>query len=248
MGFWQLFFWVFSFLKPCWCDNINQHFCGNSAFGDEHCNQDEEPLMSIAEIKESKFSKIAFTGKMHFDPKPPLSTSSILAWQSQGCSQSEGLAPLWSPSRDGPHPPHFPVLLSSVCQGCPPCAVLWPASLASLAPGKQSTSRNPGPCLCWRNWKLPISWCRAPHSRSCCPAEEMQIFLPFFAVVHRCSRALRDLQGQERSPEVTMMMSFIGLPVEGVVSRLSWVCWRQQLLPWGWGKAVLCTSLLQSPV
>lgn len=136
MGFWQLFSRVFSFLKPCWCDNINQHFCGNSAFGDEHCNQDEEPLMSIAEIKESKFSKIAFTGKMHFDPKPLLSTSSMLAWQSQGCSQSEGLAPLWIPSRDGPHPSRFPVLLSSVCQCCPSYAAIWPDSLASLAPGR----------------------------------------------------------------------------------------------------------------
>lgn len=35
--------------------------------------------MSIAEIKESKFSKIAFTGKMLFDPKLLLSTSSMLA-------------------------------------------------------------------------------------------------------------------------------------------------------------------------
>lgn len=77
--------------SACWCDNINQHFCGNSAFGDEHCNQDEEILMSIDKIKESKFSRIAFTGKTHFHPKPPLSTSSMLARQSQAWPESEGV-------------------------------------------------------------------------------------------------------------------------------------------------------------
>lgn len=51
--------------SACWSDNINQH-CGNSAFRNEHCNQNEETLMSIAKIKESKSSKIAFTGKKYF--------------------------------------------------------------------------------------------------------------------------------------------------------------------------------------
>lgn len=65
-------------------------------------------------------------------------------------------------------------------------------------------------------------------------------------MVQRCSRALSDLQGWEASPGVTMLVSFIGLPVGRVVSRLSWICLSlaegSSFCPGGWGKAVLCTS------
>lgn len=91
----------------------------------KHCNQHEEPLMSIAEIKEPKSSRIAFSGEMHFSPKPPLSMRSILALQSQGCSQSEGLAfPCMAPAEM--------LLIPHILQPCfPQCARGVPLVLSS---------------------------------------------------------------------------------------------------------------------
>lgn len=185
--------------SACWCDNINQHFCGNSAFGDEHCNQDEETLMNIAKIKESKFSKITFTGKMYFDPYLPLSISSMLAWQSQamltvggGGTSVGALAKLFLT-------PHiFPVVLSSVCQWCPSYAVIWPGTCSKqlwLPEGRQSRNRKPGSCLCWKNWQLPTACCSAPHSRPCCLLKSFG-FSPWCCqhrTVHRCTRAPCDI-------------------------------------------------------
>lgn len=100
----------------------------------KHCNQDEEPLMSIAEIKESKFSRIAFTGEMHFDPKLPLSHELHPGLTEPGMFTVRGAGiSVDGTNRDAPHPSHFPALLPSVCQGCPSCAVIWPDPLASLA-------------------------------------------------------------------------------------------------------------------